>query len=310
VPQTKLRVAVPEHAGPVHWTGLIAAAEGLYADEGLDVEQLRMDHDEQAAHLLAGDTPIERRGPDGDIVLIEAGHPVRIIAGLVRKPPLYVYGAHGVGSLADLRGTTLAAVSGKFGSSLALRMVLADAGLNAGDYTLRMVGGTARRYDALVGGSVSATILTPPQSGAAARAGLPLLASLPERYPNFLFSAMQVNLTYAHAHPDVIVAFLRAEIRAQRRLADPAAKEAMIRVLVERSELDRPESEACYAEMVERDRVFCTDGMLVPSDLGDLVDGLRRLGECDCRLGPAAYLDLTWLNEAQRQVAADGQAHK
>jgi len=306
----KLRVAVPEHAGPVHWTGLIAAAEGLYAAEGLDVEQLRMDHDEQAAHLLSGDTPIERRGPDGDIVLIEEGHPVRIIAGLVRKPPLSVYGARGVRSFAQLRGTTLAAVSGKFGSSLALRMVLADAGLGPGDYTLRMVGGTGRRYAALVEGSVSATILTPPQSAAAARAGLPLLASLPERYPNFLFSAMQVNLTYAHAHPETIVAFLRAEIRAQRRLADPAAKDAMIRILVEHSDLDATEAAACYTEMVERDQVFCTDGRLVPVDLGDLVDGLRRLGECDCRLGAAAYLDLTWLNEAQRQLAAEGQSHR
>jgi ABC-type nitrate/sulfonate/bicarbonate transport system substrate-binding protein len=302
----KLRVAVPQHAGPVHWTGLIAAAEGLYAAEGLEVEQLRMDHDEQAEHLLAGDTPIERRGPDGDIVLIEEGHPVRIIAGLVRKPPLYVYGARGVRSFEDLRGTTLAAVSGKFGSSLALRMVLADEGLGANDYTLHMAGGTARRYDALQNGRVSATILTPPQSGAAGRAGLPLLASLPERYPNFLFSAMQVNLDYARAHPDVIVAFLRAEIRAQRRLVDPAAKDAMIRVLAEHSELDADESAQCYAEMVERDRVFCTDGKLVPGDLGDLVAGLQRLGECACRLGAAAYLDLSWLDEARRQVGPRG----
>jgi len=60
----------------------------------------------------------------------------------VRKPPLAIYGAPGVRSFADLRGTTLAAVSGKFGSSLALRMVLLDAGLRPGDYELRMVGGT------------------------------------------------------------------------------------------------------------------------------------------------------------------------
>lgn len=305
----KLRVAVPQHAGPVHWTGLIADAEGLYAAEGLDVEQLRMDHDEQAEHLLSGDTPIERRGPDGDIVLAEAGHPVRIVAGLVRKPPLAVFGARGVRSLAELRFTTLAAVSGKFGSSLALRMVLADAGLGPDDYALRMVGGTGRRYAALLDGSVSATILTPPQSGAAARAGLPLLAKLSERYPNFLFSAMQVNLGFARAHPETIVAFLRAEIRAQRRLADPAAKEAMIRILAERSELDAAEAAECYAEMVERDRVFCTDGNLAPADLADLVDGLRRLGECDCRLGAAAYLDLSWLHQAQRQLA-EGMPHR
>jgi len=156
---------------------------------------------------------------------------------------------------------------------------------------------------------VSATILTPPQSSAAARAGLPLLVSLTERYPNYLFSAMLVNLEFARAQPDTVTAYLRAELHAQRRLADPGAKHDMIRILAENSELDAAESAMCYAEMVERDRVFCTDGNLAPADLGDLVDGLRRLGECDCRLGPAAYLDLSWLHQAQQQLArADARA--
>ena len=64
-----------------------------------------VDEDKGLIYLMAsGDTPIERRGPDGDIVLIEEGQPVRIIAGIVRRPPLYVYGARGVHSF-EARGS-------------------------------------------------------------------------------------------------------------------------------------------------------------------------------------------------------------
>jgi len=300
-----LRVALPEHVGPVHWTTLIGVAEGLYEAEGLTVEHFHLGHDEQTDRLLSGDTPVARHGPDGDIALMEAGRPIRIVAGLVRKPPVFVFGARGVRALADLRGRTLAAVSPKFGSSLALRMVLDDAGLRASDYTLQLIGGTGRRYEALLEGSVAATIITPPQSFAAVRAGLPLLASLPEHYPNFLFSAVLVHLPFARAHPDMLVRYLRAEIRAQQRLGDPAAKDAMIRILADAAAMSADDAGSCYAELVERDRVFCTGGRIVPEDLHDLVEGLRRLGDCDCRMPPAGYLDLTWLDQAHATLTHD-----
>jgi ABC-type nitrate/sulfonate/bicarbonate transport system substrate-binding protein len=294
----KISVALPQHVGPVHWSALIAESRGFYIDEGLDVELCWMDQDEQTKSLLLGTTPVERRGPDEDIALIEAGHPVRIIAGLVRKPSAYLYGARGTGSLEALRGKTLGAVSLRFGSSLGLRMLLSDAGLKEGDYELRMVGGTQKRFEALLDGSVSAALLTPPTSALAAREGLPLLASLPERYPSFLFSSMQANVDFAREHPDAIVRLLRAEIRAQRFLAEPANKESAIESLAGPGTVMPEDARLCYAEMVEQDDVFYHDAAIAPGDLNVLVDGLRRLGDSPCRLTPADYLDLTWLRLA------------
>jgi ABC-type nitrate/sulfonate/bicarbonate transport system substrate-binding protein len=299
----KIAIALPQHVGPVHWTALVAAARNLYEAEGLDVELRWMDHDDQTRSVLSGATPIERRGPDEDIALIEAGHPVRIIAGLVRKPPAYLYGARGLDSLPALRGTTLGAVSLRFGSTLGLRMVLADAGLGTSDYALTLIGGTQRRFDALVAGEISAALLSPPTSSHAARLGLPLLASLPERYPNFLYSSMQANVNFAHDHPDAVVRVLRAEIQAQRFLADPRNKDAAVEILASRgTAVSREDAASCYAEMVERDAVFCRDGVIGPSNLTDLIEGLRRLGETPCRLSAEAYLDLTWLSAAQSSL--------
>ncbi|HXP94546.1 MAG TPA: ABC transporter substrate-binding protein [Candidatus Binatia bacterium] len=294
----KIAVALPQHVGPVHWSALIAESENFYRDEGLDVELRWMDQDDQTKSLLSGATPVERRGPDEDIALIEAGHPIRIIAGLVRKPSAYLYGARGVTSLEHLRGTTLGAVSLRFGSSLGLRMLLADAGLNEGDYTLQMVGGTQKRFEALLDGRVSAALLTPPTSARAAQLGLPLLASLPQRYPHFVFSSMQANLEFARAQPAAIVALLRAEIRAQRFLADPANRGAAIATLAGPGTVTPEDAALCYAEMVEQDDVFYHDAAIKPEDLATLIDGLRRLGDSECRQGASRYLDLTWLQLA------------
>src|SRR5579875_1084853 len=213
----KIAVALPQHIGPIHWSALIAVSENFYRDEGLDVELRWMDQDDQTKSLLSGATPIERRGPDEDIALIEAGYPIRIIAGLVRKPSAYLYGARGITSLESLRGRLLGAVSLRYGSSLGLRMLLADAGLREGDYTLEMVGGTQRRFDALRAGRVSAAILTPPTSAHAARLGLPLLASLPQRYPNFLFSSMQANVEFARGEPRFVPSGSSPIARTERR---------------------------------------------------------------------------------------------
>jgi ABC-type nitrate/sulfonate/bicarbonate transport system substrate-binding protein len=294
----KISVALPQHIGPVHWSALVGQSQGFYKKEGLDVDLRWMDQDDQTKSMLSGECAVERRGPDEDIALIEAGHPIRIVAGLVRKPSAYLYGARGVDSLEALRGTTLGAVSLRFGSTLGLRMLLADAGMAQDDYRLRMVGGTQRRYEALLEGTVSAALLTPPTSALARAEGLPLLASLPERYPRFLFSSMQANTEFARAEPEALVALLRAELRAQRFLADPANEEAAVRALSAPGTVSPADARVCYAEMVAHDDVFYHDGAIAPEDLSVLVEGLRRLGDSECRLGASGYVDLTWLRLA------------
>jgi len=297
-----IAIALPQHVGPVHWSALIADAHGLYENEGLNVDLRWMHHDDQTRSLLSGATPVWRRGPDEDIALAESGHPLRIIAGLVRKPSAYLYGGAGIRSITDLRGKTIGAVSKKFGSTLGLRMLLDDAGLAQADYDLVVVGGTEQRFAAVVAGTVSAALMTPPTSARAERAGLTLLASLPEAYPAFLFSAMQANVDYARRNPDTIVALLRAEIRAQRFLADRGNKDAAIAALSAPGAVSPDDAAACYSEMVERDDVFYHDGVVAEADLAVLVEGLRRLGDSPCLRGASDYLDLSWLQKASEQV--------
>jgi ABC-type nitrate/sulfonate/bicarbonate transport system substrate-binding protein len=113
---------------------------------------------------------------------------------------------------------------------------------------------------------------------------------------------MQANVDFARANPAAIVSLLRAEIHAQRFLADPANKAQAIAALTAGKAVSADDAVLCYEEMVERDAVFSNDAAIGPENLSDLIAGLRRLGESDCPREARDYLDLTWLDEARRQL--------
>lgn len=299
----QLRVSYTAGAGfVVNWPALCASKLGLYAEEGLDVTLVPLSQDAQTAGLVSGELPVERRGPDEDIVLMEAGAPLRIVAGLARKPPIWLYATPGITQIAQLRGRTIAGVSSKYGSTLALRMVLADAGLGDDDYRVTPVGGTLRRYEALRTGEAAATLLSPPTSAQARAAGFSLLASLPERYPDFLYSSIQVNTAFARENRATVVQLLRADIRAQQWIYDPANKARATALLAEADAMSGTDAAACYTEMVEDHQVFCRAGEIGPASLGDLVTGLSRLGDIGPRLKPEDYLDTSFVTEARAQL--------
>jgi ABC-type nitrate/sulfonate/bicarbonate transport system substrate-binding protein len=305
----KLRVSYTAGAGfVVNWPALLASSLGFYADEGLDVDLVPLSQAEQTAQLISGESPVERRGPDEDIVLIEQGQPLRIVAGLARKPPIWLYAVPEITTIEQLRGKTLAGVSSKFGSTLALRMVLNDAGLADDAYRVTAAGGTLRRYAALRSGEVAATLLSPPTSAQARAQGFSLLASLPERYPNFLYSSIQVNTAFARDHRATVVQLLRADIRAQQWIYDPANREKATALLADADMMTSADAEACYAETVEQHQIYCHAGEIGPLFLHDLIAGLQRLGEIGPRLKPEDYLDTSFLAEAREQLGFTASA--
>ncbi len=310
LPGMKVRVSYTGGAGfVVNWPALCALERGFYADEGVEVELVPRNQEEQTHGPISGETPIERRGPDEDIVRIEAGAPVRIVAGLARRPPIWLYARKDITAIADLRGKTIAGVSSRYGSTLALRMVLADAGLADGDYEVTAAGGTLRRFSALRAGEAAATLLSPPTSAQARAEGFTLLASLPDLYPRFLYSSVQVNTTFARDHRDVVVSVLRGDIRAQQWIYDPANKSDAIALLAEADRMTDDDAASCYHEMVEAHQVFCHAGEIGPEFLTDLITGLKRLGDIGPRLQPTDYLDTSFVEEARTQLGIAAPAN-
>jgi ABC-type nitrate/sulfonate/bicarbonate transport system substrate-binding protein len=301
----RITVSKPSGSGfAVHWTALLADRLGLYAEEGLEVEIVQLDQAEGTRTLLSGEVPIMRRGPDETIALIDRGAEIRIVAGLMRRSPIYLYASADVRSVAGLRGREIAGISAQFGSSLVLRMLLEDEGLSRDDYRIVHTGGSFARFAAMKDGRATAAVLSPPTNWDAEKAGFRLLVSFPERYPDFMFTAIQAQNCFAEQHPEVMAALLRAELRAQRILADPLRKDECVALLAEADGIDRNEAAAVYDTMVQNDRVYTLAGEIEGAALENLLQTMIRFGEVRPAMHASDCFDSRYLEAAQLQLNA------
>ena len=106
----------------------IAERQGYFKDEDiaptLDIEPNGKRITER---LLSGATQFSLVGPDAVLIDATAGGPLRILAGIVRKPPLFLIAKSSIKTFADLRGANIGALSLTEGSSkLLIKMAKAE----------------------------------------------------------------------------------------------------------------------------------------------------------------------------------------
>ena len=303
-----MRVVVSKPSGSgfaVHWTALIGRRQGFYAGEGLDVEIVELNQADGTAALLSGEAPIMRRGPDEAIALIAQGAPLRVIAGLIRKSPIYLYASDDVRTIGDLRGRTIAGISARFGSSLVLRMLLEDEGLSIGEYEIIHVGGS---YMSDLRRCMQAARRR--RSFRRRPAGMP---KTPDTHCwqacrtvtlNCYFPLYKLRMHTLRRAATSCVRLLKAEIRAQRWLTDPANKTQAVTHLSEADALSFADDLSTFETMVEGDRVFSTDGEIDDPELQILIDTMTRFGDIKAPLSIAGCFDRRYLDEARRQLSS------
>lgn len=162
---------------------LLARLNGAAGPEG----RLTASSDEQYAALMAGEVDVAVTSMDNvmDWNLRDAAADFAIIAQIERTTRLTLMGRPGVTSFEDIRNGDLLVDAPANGFVVAARMVLAEEGLNAGDYSLVPAGGVRERMAALLSGAGDATLLGPPFDFQAADAGAARLAVVNDRYPDY-----------------------------------------------------------------------------------------------------------------------------
>jgi ABC-type nitrate/sulfonate/bicarbonate transport system substrate-binding protein len=109
----------------------------------------------------------------------------RIVAQIERTTPLALMARAGHGGLQDLRHASILVDAPDNGFVVALRHMLAEAGLDSGSYRLVASGGVKERFDALAGGQGDATLLGPPFDAMGLQTGLVRLARVQDHHPDF-----------------------------------------------------------------------------------------------------------------------------
>ncbi len=170
------------------------------------------------AFLVSADV----KGADAVAIADEFDNP---IYSLVAKPA--------IASFADLKGRTVGLADEAGTVAYATRALLARNGIGAGDFAAMIVSGTPARIACLVRGPCDAVPLGQPQDFVAMDEGYPLLGRTDDAVPPFLYTVTAARRSWAEAHADEVVRYLRALAAAFRFIRDPARRRAVIDIVVE-----------------------------------------------------------------------------
>lgn len=245
--ETKLTIMV--FAGMQNLPLFVAQSKGLFAKRGLAVDmKIAPNSDELRNGLADGRFQIVHAAADNSVAMVEmAKVDAKIVVGgdngmnrLFVQPD--------IGAITDLRGKTVAVDAPNTAYAFQLYEMLRLAGLEREkDYTVQVVGATMRRVDALLADkTLSATMLNPPFSLRAAKAGLKDMGEATASIGPYQASAGFVLASWGRDNAETVVKYLSAYIEGMRWAAAPANKAAAIRLVAENLKMPEDIAAAGY----------------------------------------------------------------
>jgi ABC-type nitrate/sulfonate/bicarbonate transport system substrate-binding protein len=299
----------------------VAMRQGYFAARGLAVElTYTTGSAAQLAGLVRGDYQLIQTAPDNVINLdthpaafgvdADAGsaeaHVVMVLGGSIG--PLGVYARRGVSAAHTLRGAALGVDNPTSGFAIVLRDLLQRQGLALDrDYTFVVAGGTHARCEALLEGTIAATILYSPFDLRAAEHGCALLASSATTYAAYASGATAGVQSWIDAHGETVTRYIEAVLHALRWLYDPVHAEATQTLMRAEPSLGvAPELiPRAYAAFVASATGFGRDATLDEPGLRQVIALRAAYGPPGIHLGqPSDYCDARWHQAASARMRA------
>lgn len=227
----------------------VAEQRGLFAQQGLQViTEITPNSEQLRQGLAAGKYDIAHAAVDNAVAMVEAAHTDVIVVLGGDDSMNEVLVQPDVATVADLKGRTVIVDAANTAYALQLRKILASSGLSAGDYTLKIVGGTPQRLEAMLADrSNAASMLNPPFSIRATRAGLRSLGTAKALLGPYQGMGAFVKREWASANRDTVIRYLTAVLQAQRWFVAPENKVAATALLGETLRLDPSVATETYA---------------------------------------------------------------
>ena len=228
---------------------LTARSQGFFAKRGLSVDvRIAPDSDELREGLAHGRYQIVHAGVDNAVAMAEVAKiGIAIVMGgdngfnrLIVQPDIKSYG--------DLRGKTVIVDAPDTAFAFLMYEMLRKNGLNKGDYEVKPVGASFRRFEVMLKDkSASAAMLNMPFTLRAAAAGLGDLGSAVEALGPYQGTGAIVLRKWAAGNSDVLVRYLQAYVEGLRWGVDPKNREQAIKLYVDALKLNEAMAERTLA---------------------------------------------------------------
>ena len=300
--------------GGMNWTTFIARDKGFFAREGLDVAITPTPNSVQLfSKLMAGEYDVASTALD-NVVAYDEGQGDRAVTN--GPFDLFAFMAHDQGllnlvvapevkSYADLRGKTLAVDAIATGYAFVLRALLERNGLRSADYTLVAAGGTKARYEAMLAGAYAGSILGTPFELQAQDRGLRVLERVGDVFGAYQGSCGVARRAWAAAHPDLLVAYIRAMRASARWLFDPANGVEARGILASGANLTPALADAAATRLLDSRGGLSPNGAFSHEGIATVLELRNKYGGAASPLVRAdSYIDTTYYARAEKSSPA------
>jgi ABC-type nitrate/sulfonate/bicarbonate transport system substrate-binding protein len=294
----------------------VAMHEGYFAARGLAVDlSFTTGSAAQLAGLARGEYELIQTAPDN--VINYATQPAAFGVAPAAAPALAmvmggsigalgVYARRGLTESADVRGAALGVDNPASGFAIVLRDLLERQGLALDrDYSFTVAGGTHARCEALLAGTIAATMLYSPFDLRAADQECRQLASSAGTYSAYASGSTAGTRPWIDTHAEVVTQYIAAILQALRWLYDAAnAQEAQALMRSEPALGVAPVVvPRAYAAFIAPETGFGRDAALNEDGLRQVIALRERYGTAGIHLRqPEEYCDTRWYMAACASV--------
>lgn len=228
-------------------------------------------------------------GSDAVAIAAEFNNP---IYSLVAKPEIK--------SFADLKGKLIGLANEAGTITIATRRLLSLRGLRNDDFRVKIIEGTPARYSCLKRGECDAVPLGQPHDLQALKEGNRLLGRSNDAVPEFLYTVTAVRRSWAEAHTEPLVRYLRALGAAFNYIRDPANRKAVVKIIVETTDSSTEVAEQTLQLFFEPERnVLPKQGEINLKGLAQVIAFMGEAGTIKRPLPHAErFVDLRYLKLA------------
>ena len=296
----RIRIAVSNPNMP-NLTVQMAQQRGLFKDENIDAEIIRMNPNVSITALATGD--VDYCQLFGAVVGgAIAGLPVRIVAGFLDNWPMTLIAQPEIKTLKDLKGKTLGISSFGATPDVAARMMIKQAGIDPEkDIKVLALGSDAARLGALKQRVVDVVVVSPPADAQMEKQGYRILARAYELF-SYPYLGLGTHTRKIKEKPDEIRRVIKATIRANRVIRDnrdEAAKALMVWGKVER--------DFAFASYDALRNLFNADGAVPEDGLKLVIEQARRSAKVAREIAPNEVSDMSFLRDAQVELGIKGR---
>ena len=282
------------------WVGM---SEGFFREEGIDLAVELHEGVDEVSHRLYDDRVQLAYGITEHVILdSETGGQSQIIGGNVNRLPFWLMAGREIRSFDDMRGKIVGVSSLEAGSSsLVMRLFEAHGLHHPADYQMVAVGPILARWEMLQNGKIQAGLQGTPLNHIARDAGFTLLADPKADFPDFQFTSLHVMRPWAETNRKLVVAFMRAFLRAHEWFY--ANRDGCGAIAVRETGVERRYADSAWDEYVSGE-VFPRDGDASDASVQALIEisGLIRALPSRTKTRASEYIDRSYLAEARTSL--------